>query len=61
MLEVMMEVVDDDIEVDLDGVERVELGKEEEVGVGALVEEVVIEDEVEVEVEVGEVIDEEVV
>lgn len=61
MLEVMMEVVDDDIEVDLDGVERVELGKEEEVGVDALVEEVVIEDEVEIEVEVGEVIDEEVV
>jgi hypothetical protein len=61
VLEVMMEVVDDDIEVDFDGLESVELGKEEEVGVDALVEEVVIEDEVEVEVEVGEVIDEEVV
>lgn len=45
------------VEVDFDTVERVD--KEEELGIDALVEEVVIKDEVEVEAEVDVVIDEE--
>lgn len=45
------------VEVDFDMVERVD--KEEELGIDALVEEVVIKDEVEVEAEVDIVIDEE--
>lgn len=47
--------MDEDIGV----VERVEEDKEEELGVDALVEELVIEDEEEVEIEVRELIDEE--
>jgi hypothetical protein len=47
--------VDEDIEVK----ERVEEDKEGELGVDALVEEVVIEDEEDVDIEVGELIEEE--